>query len=104
MKDLVTKNILLARNKKFIGKVYRMEKIEYQAFTNQNNKNNNISRINGLLEKIGTNSKSLFNKLKFKKSKSVEFLELIDENLEKILENINLDNIERQLNKSKKLF
>ena len=101
MKDLVTKNILLARNKKFIGKVYRMEKIEYQAFTNQNN---NISRINGLLERIGTNSKSLLNKLKFKKSKSVEFLELIDENLEKILENINLDNIERQLNKSKKLF
>ena len=81
-----------------------MEKIEYQAFTNQNNKNNNISRINGLLERIGTNSKSLLNKLKFKKSKSVEFLELIDENLEKILENINLDNIERQLNKSKKLF
>ena len=67
-----------------------MEKIEYQAFTNQNN---NISRINGLLERIGTNSKSLLNKLKFKKSKSVEFLELIDENLEKILENINLYNI-----------
>jgi hypothetical protein len=104
LKDLVTKNILLARNKKFIGKVYRMEKIEYQAFTNQNNKNNNISRINELLERIGTNSKSLFNKLKFKKSKSVKFLELIDENLEKILENINLDNIERQFNKSKKLF
>ncbi len=101
MKDLVTKNILLARNKKFIGKVYRMEKIEYQAFTNQNN---NISRINGLLERIGTNSKPFFNKITFKKSKSVEFLELIDINLDNILKNINLDNITRQLNKSKKLF
>ena len=74
---------------------------EYQALTNQNN---NISRINRLLEQIGTNSKSWFNKLTFKKSKSDEFLELLDLNLKKILENINLDNIKIQLNKSKKLF
>ena len=78
-----------------------MEKIEYQAFTNQNN---NISRINGLLERIGTNSKPFFNKITFAKSKSIEFLELIDINLDNILKNINLDNITRQLNKSKKLF
>jgi len=74
---------------------------KYQAFTNQNN---NISKINGLLEQIGTSSKSLFNKLRFKKSKSDEFIELISINLNKILENINLENVTRQLNKSKKLF
>jgi hypothetical protein len=82
-----------------------MNRIKYQVFTNEQN-NENLSKINRLLEQIGTDSKSLLNKLQLKKSKSksIEFLELIDENLDKILKNINLQNIRKQFDKSKKLF
>jgi len=80
-----------------------MSRINYKEFTNEQN-NENLSKINRLLEQIGTDSKSLLNKLQSKKSKSIEFLELIDENLDKILKNINLQNIRKQLDKSKKLF
>ena len=80
--------------------------IPYERFNNQNNNQNNenISRIKRLLEQIGTDSKSFLNKLKSKKSKSIEFLELIDIKLDKILKDIKLENIRKQLNKSKILF
>lgn len=74
----------------------------YQQFVNKNNQN--IATINELLRKIGTGNKPFLNKLKSKKSKSIEFLELIDANLENILKDINLQNIRKQLDKSKKLF
>ena len=79
-----------------------MNQLPYQRFNNQNNEN--LSKITRLLEQIGTDSKSFFEKLQSKKSKSVEFLELIDINLDKILKNINLKNIRIQLEKSKYLF
>ena len=74
----------------------------YQQFVNKNNQN--IATINELLRKIGTGNKPFLNKLKSKKSKSIEFLELIDIKLDKILKDIKLENIRKQLNKSKILF
>ncbi len=66
--------------------------IPYQQFNKKNNKNNqNIARINELLSRIGTDKKPILNKLRLKKSKSMEFLELIDLNLDNILQNINLE-------------
>ncbi len=68
------------------------------------NNNNNNRRINELLSKIGTKSKPLMNKLKFTKSKSEEFLDIIERKLTSILENISLDNIVKKINNLESTF
>lgn len=69
-----------------------------------NTANNNNRKMNDLLQRIGTNSKPLFNKLTFKPSKKTEFLEIVERKLGNILTGINLDNIEKKLNELDKIF
>jgi len=58
---------------------------------------NNNRKMNELLQRIGKNSKPLFNKLTFKPSKKTEFLEIVERKLGNILTGINLDNIEKKI-------
>jgi len=69
-----------------------------------NTANNNNRKMNDLLQRIGTNSKPLFNKLTFKPSKKTEFLEIVERKLGNILTGINLDNIEKKISELDKIF
>jgi hypothetical protein len=74
----------------------------------RNNRNNNNKRMNELLNKIGTDSKSLFSKMTFKKSKSAEFLDIVERKLSEInLAHIKKDTIvtiQKKIDELKKIF
>ena len=74
----------------------------------RNNRNNNNKRMNELLNKIGTDSKSLFNKMTFKKSKSAEFLDIVERKISEIkLADIQKDSIniiQKKIEKLEKIF
>jgi hypothetical protein len=74
----------------------------------RNNRNNNNKRMIELLNKIGTDSKSLFNKMTFKKSKSAEFLDIVERKLSEInladIKKDNIDTIQKKIDELEKIF
>jgi hypothetical protein len=73
-----------------------------------NSRNNNNKRMNELLSKIGTDSKSLFNKMTFKTSKSAEFLDIVERKISEIkladIQKDSIDTIQKKIDELKKIF
>jgi hypothetical protein len=67
-----------------------------------NSNNNNLTRMNELLSKIGRNSKPLKNKLRLKTSKSTEFLDILERKLEMLMD-LKITNIEKKMIELKKI-
>ena len=63
---------------------------------------NNLTRMNELLNKIGTKNKTFKNKLRLKTSKSTEFLDIIERKIE-MLKDFKITNIEKKLIELKKI-